>query len=472
MCRSMITCGLVWILTIGISEAANHYVRDGGSASTAGTGSCTSWVTANACDDLPATLVRGDSYFIADGSYGTRVFSTATSGTTTITLKKATAGDHGTDTGWDNTYGDGQAIWTGSWEFRSAYWDINGQVGGGPSDWAGTATPLGFKLFGDGIGIYQQATDFDADNITIQHLEIDGTVTTPGFNRAIEIKYMNNLTLSYLYLHNVGFDCMGVTSGANNFTFQYSKAYLCPIGQDAAHHGDLMEVQFGSFSDWIVRWNYFQDVVGTYLLGAHDTASITNYTICGNIFHFKSKESDTGNGTFGRLMAGSGPFTNASISNNTIAGIFGASALGFYGATYGTGNVARNNLWYEGTDNGYSFSYSDVSQSYNSHYNMASVSGTGNENPTGNPFVDIANDNLRLTGPTTAGTSAATNCTTDMVGSVRGNDGVVDRGALEFTGASSPAPVRLRIAWSEWLSVMFGVTWITSKYLSRNRIRR
>ena len=48
-------------------QAANHYVRAGATGSADGT----DWT--NAFTDLPATLTRGDTYFVADGTYGNGV---------------------------------------------------------------------------------------------------------------------------------------------------------------------------------------------------------------------------------------------------------------------------------------------------------------------------------------------------------------------------------------------------------------
>src|SRR5687768_13295730 len=62
---------------------------------------------------LPATLIRGAIYYVADGTYGGYTFDDATSGTALITIRKATVDDHGTATGWQDSYGDGQAIFGG-----------------------------------------------------------------------------------------------------------------------------------------------------------------------------------------------------------------------------------------------------------------------------------------------------------------------------------------------------------------------
>ena len=118
------------------SLAANHYIRQGA----AGTGSGLDWT--NACTDFTGacavgSLVRGDTYYVADGTYAGRTFSTAASGTTLITIKKATVADHGIATGWSDSFGDGAcpastcAQFSGAWVFTTPYWLVDGQTGGG-----------------------------------------------------------------------------------------------------------------------------------------------------------------------------------------------------------------------------------------------------------------------------------------------------------------------------------------------------
>src|SRR5688500_13240838 len=100
---------------------ATRYVRSGA------TGTGTDWN--NACGDFAgscavSTMARGDVYYVADGSYPARDWNKATSGTSLITIKKATASDHGTDTGWSAGYGDGQAVFVGTNTISTGYWDF------------------------------------------------------------------------------------------------------------------------------------------------------------------------------------------------------------------------------------------------------------------------------------------------------------------------------------------------------------
>src|SRR5262245_52847243 len=84
---------VVAIAADGAAWAANHYVR----SSATGVGNGSDWT--NACTDFTGScavsnLVRGDTYYVATGTYGSRTFNTPTSGTLTITIKGATAADH------------------------------------------------------------------------------------------------------------------------------------------------------------------------------------------------------------------------------------------------------------------------------------------------------------------------------------------------------------------------------------------
>src|SRR4030067_1861776 len=85
----------MFLLNIVSAEAASiYYVR-----SDAGGGNNGSdWN--NAYTALPATLVRGAIYYVAAGNSTRRAFNTPSSGSLLITIKKATALDHGTNSGW------------------------------------------------------------------------------------------------------------------------------------------------------------------------------------------------------------------------------------------------------------------------------------------------------------------------------------------------------------------------------------
>src|SRR3989338_689517 len=118
-----------------IASAANFYVRAGA----IGSGNGSDWT--NAYTSLPAILTRGDTYFIADGSYASYTVDDAVSGTDVITIKKATASDHGTETGWDSSYGDGQGAFTSPFNIRTSYITFDGIVDSGSDP-----NTYGFKI--------------------------------------------------------------------------------------------------------------------------------------------------------------------------------------------------------------------------------------------------------------------------------------------------------------------------------------
>src|SRR4030067_9598 len=103
------------------------YIRAGAS----GNGSGSDWT--NAKTSLTG-LVRGNTYYLADGSYASFAFGVANSGSSYINIYKATASDHGTETGWDPSYGDGVATISGM-SVQTGYLILDGRVGGGPGSY-------------------------------------------------------------------------------------------------------------------------------------------------------------------------------------------------------------------------------------------------------------------------------------------------------------------------------------------------
>ncbi|MBI2400686.1 MAG: hypothetical protein HYV23_06490 [Deltaproteobacteria bacterium] len=111
----------------GLSAAATYHIRAGAKGNMSGN----DWI--NAMPQLPATLVRGNTYYIADGSYPGYTFDDPQNGAW-IYVKKATAGNHGTPAGWQNAFGDGKAVF-GPLKFTTGYYEIDGASGGGPGKW-------------------------------------------------------------------------------------------------------------------------------------------------------------------------------------------------------------------------------------------------------------------------------------------------------------------------------------------------
>src|SRR5437660_7408456 len=85
--RSLVK-GLFLTLVLGVllgggaGFAAIHCIQRGA----AGASNGSDW--ANAYTDIPATLIRGDTYYVASGTYGAHTFL-ALAGTTYVNIKKA-----------------------------------------------------------------------------------------------------------------------------------------------------------------------------------------------------------------------------------------------------------------------------------------------------------------------------------------------------------------------------------------------
>ena len=127
--QTIVLALVLQLLFAGVASATSRYVRVGAT----GTGSGTDWT--NAYITLPSTLIRGDTYYIADGLYGGYNFNTPVSGQQYIYIKKATPKDHGTDIGWVDSYGDGQALFKaagkGALQFSTSFWQLLGNQGEG-----------------------------------------------------------------------------------------------------------------------------------------------------------------------------------------------------------------------------------------------------------------------------------------------------------------------------------------------------
>jgi hypothetical protein len=257
----------LWFLTLVLTipflgalsaEAASHYVRAGASGSANGN----DW--ANAYSTLPSTLTRGDTYYIADGAYARPTFNTAESGTTLITIKKATVADHGTSTGWDDTFGDGQATFTGI-SFTTSYWLFDGITGGGPGNWkTGFGFAINYTTANPGVSV------LGVTGITLRHLSVNGphpagsggTASTDGFY------FRNNngdFTVSYYYTNSLGlapFSAIPIAAVAgSHFLAEYG--YIGDFFGTAAAHSEVASIWGGVHGTVTFRYNIFGYVFST-----------------------------------------------------------------------------------------------------------------------------------------------------------------------------------------------------------------
>jgi hypothetical protein len=414
-----------------LPPANTFYIRDGGTST-----ACTDW--AQACDTLPATLQRGATYYVARGNYGSYTFDDPESGGKLIVIKKATESDHGTDTGWNAGYGDGQAIFNSVLTFTRGDYVFDGQVRDETNWFAGAA--YGFQV---------------ANNNQDQNIVI-GTQTRAVNNVVIRYVYVNalvgNLGATTLRRYAIDTDTYGgpiqtglvfhrmFINGSNNVWFlrttngavvEYSASDNV-TGNDA-NHGEIVNLYY-SGTNATIRYNVFRNAYtgaggvpaggGTALVAITDANGLQFY---GNTAY----NFNVGDGAVGYL---GGNASHCRLYNNTFVSGIGYNA-GF--ASDGADNVTNNNLWV-GNSAGVNVS---GTHDYNA-YSDGNVRGESHAQisvPT-SIFVNYGARDLRLAAPTNSGNTLSSSYDRDAAGITRGADGVWDRGAYEFvSGAASSA---------------------------------
>lgn len=428
------------MLIAGQAMAANHYVRDGAS------GDGSDWT--NACDDFAgscavASLVRGDTYYVADGSYAARTFNRAASSNLVITIKKATVADHGTSTGWDNAYGDGQAIFASPLTFSSDDWVLDGTTrdeSNPPLSWF-TSSAYGFKISNNANAAQRQVIFGAAlDNFTMKYVWAEGrTGAFSGAERRYSIDTETGGTSTNLvFSRNLTTDSNQwyFLRGTNNTIIEYWAGDRL-TGNDA-NHGDAINCYFTA-DNVTIRWGVARDActVGcTGMIPIADslgTSTPPTVLIYGNLFYDYGSTDGTA-GFLGNASNG-GNCTNCVVRNNTFIDGGGQFAAN-WGLQFGdgSGNTNQNNIWFEVNSQTPSF---DLGTGATNNYNLCGTSATctGTNAQTGvatTIFTNFASKNFRLSTATSCGVAVSPPYDVDMLGNVRGADGCVDRGAFEF----------------------------------------
>jgi hypothetical protein len=433
----LISLGLLVVAFAAPSFAANHYIRSGN-----GNGSGSDWT--NTCNDFTGScavsaLVRGDTYYVAAGTYAGVNFNTAASGNTLITIKKATVADHGTTTGWNDIFANGPAAFSDQVNFGTSNWLMDGQTGGGPGSLTTWTTGFGFSVSVTGTS---PALRTDAvNNVTVRHIQITGNLNSNGGGSiaqdGVALYGATNFTLSYYYINNVG-RCVFFLS-TQNFVAEYG--YTGVFVSTSATHAELASIWgFTIPSNGIIfRYNAFTHSEGTggLIFDNHEQPTGAGMKVYGNVFYKPANDPrswEINNGLIGGWTGGNGEqYHNVSIYNNTFihtTSADGNSPIGNFPNT-ASGNVAFNNLFYDTN----SVSYGDYASGTNSVVNA-------------DPTVNAAGGNFQLKADTTTGTTLSSPYNLDPLGIMRGTDGVWDLGAYQFGSSvgSNPTPPTALVA--------------------------
>ncbi|MGZ6441689.1 MAG: hypothetical protein ACXWRU_16640, partial [Pseudobdellovibrionaceae bacterium] len=373
------------------------------------------------------------------------------------TIKKAIEADHGTETGWQASYGTGQAAFTGMLEFTSSYWVFDGMTGGGAGSWN---SGFGFKI--------TETTDSNAmirigfnissmGNIILRHIEFQGkgSVSNSGgyySNDALGLYFAHNITLSYAWMRGIGrcpFFFGEDNVGPSVFEHIYVESYYA---SDAVH-AEIMSTGAGgnATQDTTFRYSLVTDIEGTGgLMWNNASTPTTHLWVYGNVFYRPSGATWGGsNGVIGGWTGGNGESVhNLIVYNNTFINV-DRESLSNFPQVY-SGNVAYNNIFYNSQAPDFSiFATHDYNYFINSGGTAAEPNGISAV--SGDPFVNAAGLDFRLKADTVAGITLPSPYNIDPLGAIRGVSGIFDRGAFQFQGSGGGsstillAPTNLRI---------------------------
>ena len=343
------------------SETGTAYYVDADN----GGGDGSDW--ANAYDQLPSSLERGATYYIADGTYPSYNFDDPENGDLYIKIKKATSYDHGTDSGWNSDYGDGKAVFNGGLTFSSSYWVFDGQKGGGPGSWK---RGFGFEVvrdvpnncgnngnlitFGDNVGY-----------INIMHSDIYGYFDNdqyPGLGypdvknlfpmTGLKGHNIHHITFSNNWLHNtmgasfhlINWENVNIN---NNLISDGRNTNTDPYGVCHDFHNAGFSF-LGTNDDFTVSNNIFDNIAGTGVLDGVNQGESSNWKIFGNLFSRSATPINfyySGNDL--QIM------NNMEFYNNVIVGIPDGYSIGGIKIENGNNNKAYNNIWYDNIANSF-----------------------------------------------------------------------------------------------------------------------
>jgi hypothetical protein len=423
------------------------YVRAGAS----GNGSGSDW--GNAFTSLPSNMQRGATYYVAGGSYGAMNFTTPTSGTTYITIRKATVADHGSNTGWQDAYGTQQAVFNAPLSFRSSYWIFDGGIRD-ENNWFEGAS-YGFVIRDNGNVQIDQRGIGGINNIIIRHTYLKGINTSPGSGPDIGRRHVwidrqgnpgtySNWTISRCFFQygNVGVqvrECAGFICEYNAFADNWST--------QPNNHGENVSAYYGGNDGHIYRFNRSRNMIGT---AAWAVNSARNWQVYGNVY----EDCTFGDGFIGFI---GGSCTGFQIYNETII----RPKIYTRQVSLGGSSVVKNSIFMMGSLGTPTFDGATVSSC------AFSGGGTGSNPQTSLPtstFVNYSGGDYRLTRATMAGEALPAPFNVDLTGAVRGADGVADRGAFEFVGSVDVTPpVISNVGVSLANPLLAVITWTTSE---------
>lgn len=378
----------------------------------------------NAFAGIPvSSLVRGNTYYVAGGSYLGFEVATATSGATYIYFRKATATDHGTDTGWSPAFGTNAAIF-GPINLKTSYLDFNGMAGSGTTGYGFKASITSTNANASTITIFSGIL---AANNRFQYCDISA-MTGGGIDTATSASScfiaasgeLDNLYLGHCYIHNGGATWLSL-GNATGVTIEHCVFQTLGSGFGNQHCAGIAA---SGQQNITIRYNAFIDALFNVTTYIEPQVFCNGFNVYGNTFWGRSASENTSQGALA-ITGGDGPaMSSVSFFNNTLYGLHILTGGGVWGGNLVGANVVlvTNNV------------LPTVSG------NFPNCSLGSNVDAGGASFVNAAVGDFHLTANTVNGTTLTAPYNTDPDGVTRGLGGHWDIGAYQFAGSSPSAP--------------------------------
>lgn len=404
------------------AHAANHYIVSGGTGAQTGN----DW--SNALAAVPASPVRGDTYWMASGSYPSLDLTTSIPGTAYIYFRKATAGDHGTDTGWQSSYDNGPAAFSGyqGVQFASGYYDFEGVTGSGKSGY-------GFSFYSyttnnSAIIVYHGNV---APALRFHHCEayaIGGPPFGAAVSSATPVSFSTGSgdghLLDHCYIHDGGGGLVSL-GYISNVTIQNCYFFQLNSGSGSIHPNGIV----CPGNNHTIRYNVFENIAGSDVIDTGDPSGVNGLYVYGNIFwNSGASWAQLAKGIVATTGTATADF-NVYVYNNTSYGLVG-NVTGVWGGNYppqGGNFVVMNNIW-QNCQNLGSFPYCVMAN------NVLNTPG-----PT---FVNAPAGDFHLVANTANGTTLPSPFDTDPDGITR-VPGAWSLGTYQFVASGNPGNVTM-----------------------------
>ncbi len=427
------------------SLAANYYIRAGASGANNGSSWANAWTTFGA-----VTWARGNTYFVAGGSYNEDVtITTAESGANWIIIKKANAVDNSGEAGWNASYADIQAVINGKFVIYNGYFEMDGVTGSGMS---GHGIKISVTASASVLAFSSGASPRHLHRLDLQGPGFDfGSAGTDGIYYNSTAANSKGLYISYCWIHEIPRNGVSVGNvigtSYSDYGMLFENNVLGRTGGVAiaypAIHGQGMQIAYSQTDSYnIIRNNAFYNIYSqapiSYLgLGTHSNSRIYN-----NVFYSTDPSIYS--------LASAIYMHNLSVSvadiyvyNNTFYNLGGyASHIrnDFVGAT----NIeVKNNLWVNCPfGQRHTNITATANNDYYNNYGVNIPSGeTNQKTETADPFINSTGYDLHLKPGANArdgGIDLSAIFSTDKDGASR-PPGLWDIGAYEYGGVLPPS---------------------------------